>query len=65
MTLRQLGTQGATSAAYDVLLKRVVDERQKHMLFTSYGHAGCYAVAKRQLGSAMLRAHGLRADDVA
>ena len=65
VTLRPLAAPGEGSAAYDVVLKRTVDERQGPLLFARYGHARRYATAKQQLGTAALRAHGLRADDAA
>jgi hypothetical protein len=60
--MASLDALGAEAAAYDVMLKRVVDGRQQALLRARYGSPALYAVAKRQLGSAVLRAHGLRSD---
>ena len=62
MTLATLNATGEWAAAYDVVLKRVVDGRQRELLRARYGQADLYATGKRQLGGLALRAHGLRCD---
>jgi hypothetical protein len=59
ITLGTLHSRGEPAAAYDVVLKRVVDGRQAQLLRDRYGHPTMYATGKRQLGSAVLRANGL------
>lgn len=61
IALGALDASGAGSPVYDVVLKRVVDSRQRELLRARYGQPNLYAVGKRQLGSAALRAHGLHA----
>lgn len=46
-------------SAFDVVLKRQVDLRQSVLLRERYGHPARYAMTKRQLGGATLRANGL------
>ena len=58
VTLASLGPDGA-AAVYDTVLRRSVDGRQRELLRRCYGRADCYAIAKRQLDGAALRAHGL------
>ncbi len=58
--MASLDALGAGAAAYDVLLKRNVDGRQHALLSARYGGPALYAMAKRQLGGAALRANGLR-----
>jgi len=59
ITLGTLHSRGEPAAAFDVVLKRVVDGRQAQLLRDRYGHPTRYATGKRQLGSAALRANGL------
>jgi len=51
----------ADAPQWDVVLKRSVDDdyRFRALLKDTYGCASCFAIAKRQLGAAALRKHGL------
>jgi len=59
VTLAPLDPSPQAASVYDVLLKRLVDGRQRDLLRRQYGCPSRYATAKRQLASAALRAHGL------
>lgn len=65
VTLATLEANGKAAAAYDVVLRRVVDGRHCETLRTRYGRGALYATGKRQLGSTTLRAHGLASQAVA
>lgn len=62
VTLASLG-EGHAAPVYDVVLRRDVDARQHELLRGRYGRPDCYAIAKRQLDGATLRANGLRGSD--
>ena len=55
LTMRELGRD----IGWDVVLKRAVDGRHRTLLEQAYGCPCSYAIAKRQLGSDVLRKHGL------
>lgn len=59
VTLAPLDLSAKARPVFDVLLKRLVDVRQRQLLSRQYGCPARYATAKRQLGSAALRSHGL------
>jgi hypothetical protein len=61
VTLGTLDTSGEEASAYDVVLK-IVSGRHRDALRQRYGRADRYAIRKRQLGRAELRAHGLQSD---
>lgn len=58
VTLARLDDSQA-AAVYDVVLRRCVDGRQRELLHSRYGRPDRYAIAKRQLDGATLRANGL------
>jgi len=62
VVLRMLDNRGQRTGAYDVVLRRTVDGRQRELLHARYGDPGVYAFAKRQLGRPALRANGLHSD---
>jgi hypothetical protein len=47
------------AAAFDVVLRRTVIAKDRDLLYRTYGRAGCYGQAKRQLGHKELRRGGL------
>lgn len=61
VTLLALEPSGEAKA-YDVVLRRIVDGRQRETLQARYGRGDLYATGKRQLDRATLRAHGLASD---
>lgn len=58
VTLARLDDSQA-AAVYDGVLRRCVDGRQRELLHSRYGRPDRYAIAKRQLDGATLRANGL------
>jgi hypothetical protein len=60
VTLGTLDTANEDAAAYDVVLKKIVNRRHRNVLCERYGRADFYAIRKRQLGRAELRAHELQ-----
>jgi hypothetical protein len=62
VTLGTLDPNGNRAAAYDFVLKRIVDSSQGELLRALYANPRLYATGKRQLDGATPRAHGLRSE---
>jgi len=64
VTLATLEASSDSVPAYDVVLRKLVSGRHREALRERYGPPDRYAIRKRQLGHAALRAHGLRCEPV-